>query len=401
MMLKKLKIKFIVYTMSIFSIIVLIAIGGVLYSIHSDNENKIAHNLQITAAKELGFKPKANFATNFTGKRLDNSLSFKLSDDGEVIGFIYEITDRTVFVQLKELAISESGIIELNDYIFKYITLSDNSVVFVEISEEVNRMNEAIVVSSMIGIGSLLIIFVSSLLLANWALKPVEESWQKQKEFVSNASHELRTPLAVILANASLLKDDVTLTNPDKIKFVDYIAKEARRMSELVERLLFLAKSDQTKQQLNMNAVNLSDVIYEVTLPLESVAFEQSKVIELDVSDNVVIQGDKSYLQQLLIILIDNAIKYSYANEVITIKLTAQGEFSVNNIGNVIPEDKIKNLFERFYRLDESRERFNEDVSGYGLGLSIAKTIAKMHQTKINVVSHPEKGTTFSIKFNK
>lgn len=401
-MLNKLKIKFIIYTMSIFSLIVVIAISGVLYSIHSDNEQKIEMNLKSIIAKDQNYQPKDMFSTVIT-KRPNITLSFKILEDDQVVGYIYDVTDNSVFFELKSLATQDEGIINYKGYTFKYVKLTDGSLVFVEISEEIERMNMAIFMSSAIGVISLVIIFISSSLLATWALKPIEKSWQRQKEFISDASHELRTPLAVIIANSSLLQEDVNAQIKDKIKFVNYISQEAKRMSELVERLLFLTKDDQAKQVLKMDELNLADLIYESVLPLESVAFEQEKMICFDLDETIRIKGDKVLLQQLIVILVDNAIKYSYAQEQITIHLTEQGNLSVHNIGVVIPPDKVNKLFDRFYRLDQSRMRETQDkeFSGYGLGLSIAQSIAKRHHVKINVVSNEEKGTIFSIKFNK
>ena len=166
-------------------------------------------------------------------------------------------------------------------------------------------------------------------------------------------------------------------------------------MKELVERLLFLAKNDQSDTKLLMHLLSLSDTIYEVCLPLEPVVYEHNKTMELRIQPDVFVEGNLPYLKQLIVILVDNAIKYSDPQGKITISLqvvTQKAQLTVRNTGAPIPTDQIAHLFERFYRIDESRQR---EEDGYGLGLSMAKTIVDAHGGKIIVKSSVSEDTQF------
>ena len=231
--------------------------------------------------------------------------------------------------------------------------------------------------------------------LTKWLVKPVTDIFNKQKQFIYDASHELKTPLAVIMASADNLE-----SNLEEKKWLNNIKSESDRMNKLVTNLLELARSENMIEQHNYCAINLSKIVEISVLTFESLIFENDLRIEYDISKDIVIMGDSDKLKELIGILLDNAIKHSYAKSKIVVKLFKEKDginLIVQNRGKAIPPSDYDKIFERFYRSDESRKRSD---NRYGLGLAIAKNIALAHKGKISV-SCGGGYTTFKIVFKK
>lgn len=246
------------------------------------------------------------------------------------------------------------------------------------------------IVGSILAIGIFVLI---SYFLSGWLVKPVEEAFDKQKQFISDASHELKTPITVILSNSELLEDQI-----GNNKQLSYIKEECDRMKYLVTSLLTLTRLEHTPYKgIEKNDFCISDTVLERLLPMESVAFEKGITMNYDdVTPNLHFYGVKEQIGQVTAILLDNAITHTDKGGKINISLWNTPHhlhLTVANTGKEIPVDVREKLFERFYRADESRHR----ASGhFGLGLSIAKTIVTNHKGKIWVDC--ENGiTTFSV----
>lgn len=241
--------------------------------------------------------------------------------------------------------------------------------------------------------------FVLSLFLSKWALTPVEKAWEQQSQFVADASHELKTPLTVILANLKILASHKTETIQSQKKWLDNTQEEANRMKQLVEDLLFLAKSDAQTTQPVTSEFDFSNLVWERVLLFESLAFEQNLTLNSDIAPDIHMTGNESQIKQLLTILIDNGCKYAGKGGAVDLTLKKEQDkilLSVHNTGDPISPEDISHLFERFYRADKSRAR---KAGGYGLGLSIAKSIVESHHGKISVTSTETQGTTFTVTF--
>ena len=226
-----------------------------------------------------------------------------------------------------------------------------------------------------------MLFFILSVLLARWAVRPVEAAWLRQKQFVADASHELKTPLTVILSNAEMLDET---TQPDKLnQRVENIHAEGIRMKRLIEDLLSLARSDYSPKQQSKEKCCLSDIITESVLLYESTIFDEGKALNYVIAESVYVMGFPARLRQLADILIDNAKKYTDRGGIITISLSVGAKknalLTVENTGNPIPQDELENIFRRFYRVDKSRENHG----GFGLGLSIAESIAAEHKARL------------------
>lgn len=225
-----------------------------------------------------------------------------------------------------------------------------------------------------------LIIIYISYLLTKWLVKPVKESFLRQKQFISDASHELKTPISIIMASAEAFED-----NPKEKKWLDNIKSETERMSKLVTDLLDLSKLEDTEHKEVYNEVNLSKIIENKALSFESLMFEQELTLKLNIENDIIYKCNQDKIKELLSILIDNAIKHSYQKSSIEVSLMKNKNIiilSVKNRGDTIPKTEQEKIFDRFYRGDKSR---NRDSNRYGLGLAIAKSIVQNHKGNITV----------------
>ena len=223
---------------------------------------------------------------------------------------------------------------------------------------------------------AIIALFFLAVYLAKKIVEPLEESYRKQKQFISDAGHELKTPISVISANGELLSREIG-ENP----WLANMQYENERMAQLVGQLLELARAENVKPR--MEELDLSRLVAGGTLPFESVAFEKGLTLEAQIPEEIWITGNGSQLSQLVSILVDNAISHSESGSLVQVSLThtrSAALLSVRNPGSPIPQER---LFERFYRADEARS--GED-GHYGLGLSIAKAIVQAHNGKIEVL---------------
>ncbi len=216
----------------------------------------------------------------------------------------------------------------------------------------------------------------------NYLTERLQISESKRRQFVSDASHELKTPLTVILTNAEILQEsDWDATRTDR--FVDNIRTMAEQMRGLVEGLLELARVDNGAVRTAFAAVDFSRLVSEALLPFEPLFFEQNLQLESEIQDRILLHGSERHLCQVVDILLDNAQKYSSTGGRTVVRLRRQGRnhcvLTVANQGMPIPQQELRQIFKRFYRVDPVRSMNRS----YGLGLSIAETIVREHQGKI------------------
>ena len=225
---------------------------------------------------------------------------------------------------------------------------------------------------------ALLLFFFLSVYLARRIVNPLEESYQKQKQFISDAGHELKTPVSVVSANAELLSREI-----GDNQWLQNIQYENERMGMLVGQLLDLARTENVTPQ--MEHIDFSRLVAGEALPFESVAFEKGLTLNTNITSNIGVIGNSTQLKQIVSILLDNAIRHSKEKGEVWLTLTKEHGFaklSVINKGDEIPEEQRANIFERFYRVDTAR---NGEDKHYGLGLAIAKAITTSHKGNIAV----------------
>ncbi len=253
------------------------------------------------------------------------------------------------------------------------------------------------IISMAVLLGCVLSIF-ASYILSKKTLKPLSENLIKQMEFVQNVSHELRTPLTIIQAKQELLLQEPNTKIIDKSEDIVLTLNETKRLSKLVKDLLILSRADNNKVSMQKESVNIDDYIKEIIVPYSEIAEMEGKEIILNLDYKMDISIDASKIYQLMIILLDNAIKYTEENDKIEIKTYFKDNkcvIEVKDTGIGVSDEGLKRIFERFYREDRAR---NRETGGTGLGLSIANVIVSEHNGTIKASHNSPKGTAFTIR---
>jgi two-component system, OmpR family, sensor histidine kinase CiaH len=297
--------------------------------------------------------------------------------------------------------------INIDDYSYRYMAVQvDTNIgkVSIQVIRNTNSERELLdrlLLIIIIGCGiGILCAVGSGYFLAGRALIPIKNAWQKQQQFVSDASHELRTPLAVIQAKTELLFRSPSASIKDKIIDVSTISNESRRLSKLVTNLLTLARSDSDQIEVKKASFRVDLLLVEIMQQYEEIVAYQEKSLVLNPADPVSFLGDRERIHQLIVILLDNAIKFTSEGGEIRLSCSQSHTsiiLQVEDSGIGISEKDIPRIFDRFYQGDKSRT----GAEGTGLGLSIAKWIIDKHHGKAKVTSSLGKGTLFEITFPK
>lgn len=253
-------------------------------------------------------------------------------------------------------------------------SLQYTRIVFLDITNGARILQTLMITLTCVGLSVLLVLLWLSHRFAVRAIRPIEESYNKQKQFVADASHELRTPLAVIGANVDAITASGEETVDSQKEWFDYIRAELKRTGKLVEDLLYLAKSENMKTEDNM-PFDLSAVCETVCASMEAVLYDNGKMVKTGIEEGITAIADREKITQVLYILLDNADKYTPQGGKIAVTLGRAGDMAVlkvMNSGEGIAAEDLPKIFDRFYRADDSR---SAESGGFGLGLSIAKTI--------------------------
>ena len=250
-----------------------------------------------------------------------------------------------------------------------------------------------------LGIVALIIAAIFGHVMAGRAIIPLKEAYEKQRQFAADASHELRTPLAVVMASADLLLMDQSITSPFLKQVIGDVKSEVQKMSKLVSDLLMVARSDNNALKVTIKKFDLGAMLNQNVRMMTPLA--EKKKIELSGENiqKVEIQADEQKIKQLILILVDNAIKYTPEGGNVTVRIESIEDnkvtFSVQDSGIGIAKEDQDKIFERFYRVDKARSR---EIGGNGLGLSIASEIVRLHEGKISVESELGEGTKFIVE---
>ncbi|WP_414733051.1 sensor histidine kinase [Acetobacterium carbinolicum] len=400
-MIKKLKIRFVATIMIILSLIFLLIIGSINYFNYQSSERQSMALLSALAEndgmapretpmvprdhlppdvfeREKTFSVKVNPATNLFSVNGSTNTSLESAE-------VLELANQ--MLKKNKASGTLSG--------YRYLIVEKpygQLLVFVDQRISNALADRLLSTSLIIGSITLFVLFFVSLFLANLMVKPVEEAFEKQKRFISDASHELKTPLSVISVNADVLEGDIGAN-----KYLSHIQSESIRMNTLVNSLLTLARLDSGKPIGIYSPFDLSNAVESIALTFESIAFEEHKNYTLKITDGISYLGDANKIKQVVAILIDNAIKNADDDglvELILKRVSDMIHLEVFNTGAGIPEDQQNKIFQRFYRYDASRSKA---TGGYGLGLAIAKSIVDEHQGSIRVSSEVGSWVRFTV----
>lgn len=382
-MIKRLRIKFVCINMTIVTIMLCVIFGMVLQFTKMNLEKESLSMMQSVALDpfQLGAPAEGGSGVWLPYFTLQLGPGGELQASG---GSYYDLTDQDLLEELVMLSSDQkSGI--LPDYHLRYIrvvTPTAQRIVFADISSELNTIDHLIQNCLFIGAASFLLFLLISILLARWAVRPVETAWDQQRRFVADASHELKTPLTVILSNAQMLAgngEDPQLRE----RLTANILTVSGQMKDLVAKLLNAAQVDHGLGEAQLSDFDLSDTVSNTLLPFDSVFYERELELTSTIQENIWVRGSQQHLIQVVDILLDNAQKYSTAGGSVCVTLRSNHKrkclLTVSNEGVAMTEQELKNIFKRFYRADTARGR----TGSYGLGLSIAEDIVKAHRGKI------------------
>ena len=306
--------------------------------------------------------------------RLSGSSYYNLQDEEMVLHIVQAALERE----------DDSGV--LGDYSLRYlrrIGVVSVRIAFTDCTMEQATMRSLLLRSGLIALAALAVLAGLSYGLAGLVVGPVKRAWQEQKQFVSDASHELKTPLTVILSSSELAAEEQDVQRTKQ--YVEGIHAESLRMKALVEDMLTLARTESGTRP-ETEAVDLSDTVLESVLAFEPVAFESGRELVYDIQPELTVMGSGVQLRRLTDILLDNAVKYAAEGTPVRLLLRQEGRCAalrVENRGETIPAEKLRHIFDRFYRADESRS----GGEGFGLGLAIAQSIAQSHGGSIGCAS--------------
>ncbi|MCI6693923.1 MAG: HAMP domain-containing histidine kinase [Clostridium sp.] len=398
-MFDKLKKKFILINMSLLTMVFVLIFGTIYITTSISMEKDLEHELKSTISNPR--KPGPNF------KMMSSSIIIELDSNNNIakVTSYIEIDEDILQDAINTIIKNENNLdkikIEGSSYGYlKEYTLKGLKIALISREPQINVLNNLLKVFIGIGSISLILLLFISIYLTNKTIKPIKESFEKQKEFIANASHELKTPLTIIRTNTSLVLSNSSETVGSQSKWLNYINNQIERMSKLIDEMLSLAKLDTGKELEEFIVFDISKLINNVLLTFEAVLFENNIELSSNIEEDITIKGDRESIKKVFIILLDNAIKYTNKNGKIDVELNKDKnkiKLKIKNTGEGIKKEDLDKIFERFYRLDTSRAR---DTGGYGLGLSIAKSIVESHNGKIYAESNIGKDTTFIIEFN-
>lgn len=282
----------------------------------------------------------------------------------------------------------------LKDYRYiSYAAGTETHIIFLDYGREMSSFRRFLYTSAGVSLGGSLAVFFLLLLVSGTIVKPFAETYQKQKQFITDAGHELKTPLTIIDADAQVLEMDW-----GENEWLDDIQAQTKRLAQLTNSMLLLARMEEQPQAEKIQ-FPLSDVVQETAETFEALAKTRSKTLSLEIEPMLSMYGEETSIRQLLSILLDNAIKYSAENGTIAVSLKKQKnhiQLCVYNTVQSIDRESLPHLFDRFYRADPSR---NSRIGGYGLGLSIAFSIVSAHKGKIWAQTADEKSLYITASF--
>ena len=314
-----------------------------------------------------------------------------LNDFSEDLPFLPETVDT---IQTTKLG---------SDYVFRSLLYKNNDGTYTEllisIEAERNVVENFIEILAVCTIIFVLLSITASYVLAKRSMRPIINAWNKQSEFVENASHELRTPLAIVQSKLEFLLTKPNSTIAGQFESIGLSLSEIKRMNKMTSYLLTLARADSMEQLLQKEEVNISELVTDAAHPFIEMAELEEKELIIQTHSSQIIHVDKARIHQLLIILLDNALKYTNTNDKIYVVVKNNLDhiqIEVSDTGVGIKPENLNRVFDRFYREDTARALDNR---GTGLGLSIAQWIVESHKGKIKVFPNSPKGTIVQITF--
>ena len=391
-MIKKLKLKFIVLsTISIFLLLLTVVFGmNVL------NYNSVVREADSTLSLLSHNKGVFPDMGGNRGDRLPPNMSPELPFESRYFSVLLNGNGDVIRAETSQIiSVDAEKAVEYADDImnknskrgfvdsFRYVrTVEGNGVriTFLDCGRQLDAYYNFLIISIIMAITGFIIVFLVISFFSGKLIRPISESYEKQKRFITDAGHEIKTPLTIISANVDVLEMDM-----GKNECLEDIRQQAERLTVLTNDLVYLARMEESENTLQMIEFPVSDVVQETAAPFKTLFQAQEKEFICNVQPMLSMQGNYKAIRQLVSILTDNALKYSPVGGTVTLNFTRQNKNLIltvsNTIDTVITSENLNHIFDRFYRTDPSR---NSETGGHGIGLSVARAIVTAHGGKIN-----------------
>lgn len=393
-MIKKLKIKFIALAMIAVCVLLTVIVAGMniinynavvseadrTLKLLSQNKGSFPDMENKTGRLPHGMSPEAPYESRY--------FSVLLNDDGEVV---YTETSKIVSVDsgtakdYAQSAIRKSGSKGFVEK-YRYVSYTDSSgthIIFLDCGRKLDSFYTFLYASIGMALLGLIVVFFVIFFFAGKILRPVSESYEKQKRFITDAGHEIKTPLTIINANVDVLEMELGENN----ECLEDIQFQTKRLTSLTNDLVMLTRMEEN-DSMQMIDFPVSEIVEDTAMPFRTLAESQSKELILNIQPSLAMKGNGKAIIQLVSILIDNALKYSPCKSTIAVNMEQHSKNIILSVFNTteeeIPKEALPHVFDRFYRTDASR---NSETGGHGIGLSVAKAIVTAHNGRIQASS--------------
>ena len=395
-MIKKLQKKFILLSMSAFLLVLVVIITGInivnwnavvheadeLLSVLSENKGAfpmgpggMGHRLP------PGMSPEIPYESRYFSVTLDSKSGSVIQAETSRIVSV----DTTQAIEYAKSVLSEGNRRGFADR-FRFSIRTENNfirITFLDCGRKLDAFQSFLLSSIGISLIGYLVVFALIAFFSNRIIRPISESYEKQKRFITDAGHEIKTPLTIINADADVLAIEL-----GKNEWLEDIQKQAKRLTSLTNDLVMLSRIEEAENTMQMIEFPFSDVVSEAASSFQALAQTQGKDFHCRIQPMLTLRGNEKAIGQLVTILLDNALKYSPVNGTVSLSVEKQNRTLrltvYNTTINKIPKDSLPLLFDRFYRADPSR---NSDTGGHGIGLSVAKAIVTAHNGKIQATT--------------
>ncbi len=391
-MIRKLKTKFILLATSALLVLLIFIVAGMnLINFHSvvkecdEILSVISQNKGMFP--EFGGRPNNKFPPHFSPETPYESRYFSIMMDknGNIIdtntSMITSVDTNTAVSYAKKALTKEDTIGFIDNY--RYIINDEwngSRISFLDCGRRLDTFYSFLTISSVMALAGFIIVSVIIIILSDKIIRPIAESYRKQKQFITDAGHEMKTPLTIISANADILEMELGEENESLIDII----QQTKRLRSLTEDLVMLSRMEEAEESMQKIEFPISDIVEEAAHPFVGLARGEGKELLCDIEQGLTLRGNDKSIEQLVTLLLDNALKYSPAGGTIALTLSKKSRsisLSVfNQTKKEIEPESLKYVFDRFYRTDSSR---NSETGGHGIGLSVAKAIVTAHNGEI------------------
>ncbi len=409
-MIKKLQRKFILLSMSALLFVLVVIIAG----INAVNYNAVTQEADMVLSFVSDGRNELSMEPDKLGDRLPPGMSpevpyesryFSVLLDKDTSQVLFAETSRIIAVDTQTAIAFADAALQKNNSVgfiqdFRYRVNSENDfirITFLDCGRKLDAYYSFLYASICISLVGYIVVFAFITFFSNRIIHPISESYEKQKRFITDAGHEIKTPLTIIRADADILEMEL-----GENEWLSDIQKQATQLTELTNELVFLSRMEESEHILPTIDFPFSEVVTETAFSFQGLAQRQGKELHFQIPPMLTLCGNEQSIRQLVSILLDNAIKYSPTNEKITLTIEEQSKYVILTVTNTtaqhIEKEQLKLLFDRFYRVDSSR---NSKTGGHGVGLSIAKVIVETHHGKIQALAPTENQLQISVKLPK